>query len=140
MSEPTGRDGERGPRAALPLKGVRAGENHHARPALTPALSRTLERGKRKAPRWTVAFLRALERTGEARAAALDAGIDHSTAYARRRAHPDFADTWAGSQWVGSQWVGSQWTGSQWVGSQWVGSQWVGSQWMSSLWEEVGAR
>jgi hypothetical protein len=42
-----------------------------------------------------VAFLRALERTGEARAAALDAGIDHSTAYARRRAHPDFADTWA---------------------------------------------
>ena len=48
----------------------------------------------KRAPRWTVAFLRALERTGEARAAALDAGIDHSTAYARRRAHQDFAVAW----------------------------------------------
>jgi hypothetical protein len=49
----------------------------------------------KKAPRWTVAFLRALERTGEARAAAVDAGVDHSTAYARRRSHPDFAHAWA---------------------------------------------
>jgi hypothetical protein len=28
------------------------------------------------------------------RAAAVDAGIDHSTAYARRRAHPEFAEAW----------------------------------------------
>jgi hypothetical protein len=42
-----------------------------------------------------IAFLRALVRTGSARAAAADAGIDHSTAYARRRAHGDFADRWA---------------------------------------------
>lgn len=49
---------------------------------------------KRKPPRWTIPFLRALERTGQARAAAADAGIDHSTAYARRRAHADFAAAW----------------------------------------------
>jgi hypothetical protein len=53
-----------------------------------------MERGRRKAPRWTVSFLRALERTGEVRAAAEDAGIDYSTAYARRRAHADFGDAW----------------------------------------------
>ena len=41
-----------------------------------------------------VPFLRALERTGEVRAAAGDAGIDHSTAYARRRSHGDFAGAW----------------------------------------------
>src|SRR4051812_8295089 len=52
---------------------------------------------RRKAPRWVVPFLRALERTGEARAAAADAGIGWSTAYARRRAHPDFAAGWAGA-------------------------------------------
>lgn len=51
----------------------------------------------RKAPRWTVAFLRALERTGDARAAAKDAAIDHSTAYARRRTHADFAGAWRGA-------------------------------------------
>jgi hypothetical protein len=50
---------------------------------------------KRKAPRWVVAFLRALERTGDARASAEDAGVDHTTAYARRRAHGDFAADWA---------------------------------------------
>jgi len=49
----------------------------------------------RKAPRWTIAFLRALERTGEARAAAEDAGVDHTTAYQRRRAHAEFAADWA---------------------------------------------
>ena len=49
----------------------------------------------REAPRWTIAFLRALERTGEVRAAAKDAGIDFSTAYARRRAHAEFAERWA---------------------------------------------
>lgn len=54
------------------------------------------ERGK-KAPRWTVAFLRALERTGEVRAAAEDSGVDHSTAYARRRAHAEFALEWDGA-------------------------------------------
>jgi hypothetical protein len=48
----------------------------------------------RKPPRWTIAFLRALERIGAARAAAVDAGIDHSTAYARRRAHAEFAAAW----------------------------------------------
>src|SRR5438105_4781179 len=49
----------------------------------------------RKIPRWTTAFLRALERTGEAQAAAKDAGVDKSTAYARRRAHAEFAQAWA---------------------------------------------
>ena len=49
----------------------------------------------RKEPRWVIPFLRALERTGVARAAALDAGIDYTTAYARRTAHADFADRWA---------------------------------------------
>ena len=58
--------------ASLPLKGAR---------------------GKR-APRWTVAFLRALERTGEVEAAARDAGIDKSTAYSRRKAHSNFAEAW----------------------------------------------
>jgi len=48
----------------------------------------------KRTPRWTIAFLRALQRTGEARAAALDAGVDHTTAYARRRAHQDFAVAW----------------------------------------------
>jgi hypothetical protein len=50
--------------------------------------------GKRKPPRWVVPFLRALERTGDVRAAAEDAGIDHSTAYARRKRPGDFADAW----------------------------------------------
>jgi hypothetical protein len=48
----------------------------------------------KKQPRWTIAFLRALERTGDVRASAEDAGIDHSTAYARRRTHSDFARDW----------------------------------------------
>ncbi len=48
-------------------------------------------------PRWVTPFLRALERTGEARAAAKDAGIDHSTAHARRRAHGEFAERWSGA-------------------------------------------
>jgi hypothetical protein len=41
-----------------------------------------------------VPFLRALGRTGEVRAAAEDAGIDHTTAYARRKAYDDFAGDW----------------------------------------------
>ena len=48
----------------------------------------------RREPRWVLSFLRALERTGEVRAAAKDAGIDHSTAYARRKAHAEFAGQW----------------------------------------------
>ena len=50
--------------------------------------------GGRKAPRWTIAFLRALERGGEVEAAARDAGIDKTTAYLRRRTHSDFAQAW----------------------------------------------
>jgi hypothetical protein len=41
-----------------------------------------------------IAVLRALERTGVARAAAKDAGIDWSTAYQRRKAHAEFAEAW----------------------------------------------
>jgi hypothetical protein len=48
----------------------------------------------RKEPRWTVAFLRALERTGKVRWAAEDAGVDFTTAYARRKAHAEFAAAW----------------------------------------------
>ena len=66
-----------------------------SKPPLPGALPLKGARGKRKEPRWVVPFLRALERTGEARAAAKDAGIDHTTAYARRRAHADFAEAWA---------------------------------------------
>src|SRR5881275_3169313 len=51
----------------------------------------------KKKPRWVTPFLRALERTGVARAAAADAGVDYTTAYARRRTHADFATDWA---WV----------------------------------------
>ena len=48
----------------------------------------------KKSPVWQRYFLRALERTGDVRASAEDAGIDHSTAYARRRVHADFAAAW----------------------------------------------
>ena len=51
----------------------------------------------KREPRWVIPFLRALARTGEARTAAEDAGIDHSTAYARRRAHAEFAGLWLGA-------------------------------------------
>lgn len=60
----------------------------------SPPLQSSPKEKRKKAPRWTIAFLRALERTGEVRAAAEDAGIDFSTAYARRRAHSDFAYGW----------------------------------------------
>ena len=49
---------------------------------------------QRKPPRWVAHFVQGLERTGEVRAAAAWAGIDHSTAYQRRKAHPDFAAAW----------------------------------------------
>ena len=39
--------------------------------------------------------MRALERCGEARASAVAAGVDYTTAYARRRTHADFAADWA---------------------------------------------
>jgi hypothetical protein len=42
-------------------------------------------------------FLRALARTGDVRASAEDAGIDHSTAYARRKVYADFAADWEGA-------------------------------------------
>lgn len=51
------------------------------------------ERGRR-IPRWVGPFLRALERTGMVRVAAEDAGVDHTTAYARRRTHGEFAAAW----------------------------------------------
>ena len=50
-----------------------------------------------KEPRWVIPFLRALERTGEVRLAAKDSAIDHSTAYARRKSHREFAERWARS-------------------------------------------
>ncbi|MEO8454880.1 MAG: hypothetical protein ABI454_06960, partial [Sphingomicrobium sp.] len=50
--------------------------------------------GGRRPPRWVVPFLRALERTGAVRTAAEDAGVDHTTAYLRRRTHAEFAGQW----------------------------------------------
>ena len=49
----------------------------------------------RKAPRWCGAFLRALGECGQARRAAELAGVDHTTAYNRRKSHSEFADAWA---------------------------------------------
>lgn len=58
---------------------------------------------KRRQPRWVGAYLRALEKTGQVRSAALDAGIDHSTAYERRKAHADFALAWAAALQAGAR-------------------------------------
>jgi hypothetical protein len=44
-----------------------------------------------------VAFLRALERSGQVRHAAKDAGVDFTTAYQRRKAHAEFAAAWVGA-------------------------------------------
>jgi hypothetical protein len=52
-----------------------------------------------------VPFLRALARTGDVRAAAEDAGIDHSTAYARRKAHGEFAGLWRGALAAHETWM-----------------------------------
>jgi hypothetical protein len=49
----------------------------------------------RKPPRWVAAFLAALERGGDVRRAALEVGVDHSSAYNRRKTHADFAEGWA---------------------------------------------
>jgi hypothetical protein len=51
----------------------------------------------RKPPRWVAAFLRALERCGDVRRSALDAGVDFTTVYVRRKAHTDFAEAWEGA-------------------------------------------
>lgn len=51
----------------------------------------------KREPRWVSPFFRALARTGEVRSAVEDAGIDHSTAYARRRTHAEFAEGWRGA-------------------------------------------
>ena len=51
----------------------------------------------RKPPRWTEPFLLALVRTGEVREAAKWAGVDYTTAYARRKKYADFADAWDGA-------------------------------------------
>lgn len=61
-------------------------------------------RGRRKEPRWTIPFLRALVRTGDARGSAAEAGIDHTTAYARRKAHPEFASQWRGALAAHEKW------------------------------------
>ena len=49
----------------------------------------------RKPPRWVAPFLRALERGGDVRRAAFEVGVDHTTAYNRRKVHADFAAAWA---------------------------------------------
>src|SRR4051794_5925329 len=68
-------------------------------PGSPPASPRSPAEGggsnKRKPPAWAMYFLRAPERTGQARAAAEDAGVDHTTAYARRKAHAGIAAAWA---------------------------------------------
>jgi hypothetical protein len=48
----------------------------------------------RKAPAWVPYFLKSLERLGQVRAAAEEAGVDFTSAYARRKAHSDFAEAW----------------------------------------------
>ncbi|MEO5773112.1 MAG: hypothetical protein ABIQ32_03205 [Sphingomicrobium sp.] len=50
---------------------------------------------KKRQPAWVPYFLAALERIGAVRAAAAEAGIDYTSAYARRKAHADFAGQWA---------------------------------------------
>ena len=51
----------------------------------------------RKLPRWTGPFILALIRTGEVREAAKWAGVDFTTAYARRKKYPEFAEQWDGA-------------------------------------------
>jgi hypothetical protein len=51
--------------------------------------------GKKKgAPRWVRLFLRALGACANVRVAADAAGVDHSTAYNRRKRHSGFAEAW----------------------------------------------
>lgn len=58
----------------------------------------------KRGPRWTIAFLRSLERTGKVRTAAEDAGVDHTTVYARRRSHPEFDRLWRGALVAHEMW------------------------------------
>ena len=53
--------------------------------------------GKRKAPLWRQAFLRALRRTGNVRASAFEAGVDPGTAYDHRAKDAGFRGKWAGA-------------------------------------------
>ena len=48
----------------------------------------------RRGPAWVPYFLQSLARVGEVRRAAAEAGIDFTSAYARRKRHPDFAAAW----------------------------------------------
>ena len=50
--------------------------------------------GSIKPPRWVKPFLAALARGENVRAAAECVGVDFSTAYQRRKRHPDFRDAW----------------------------------------------
>lgn len=50
---------------------------------------------KQVEPQWVPGFLASLARTGNARLAATEAGIDHTTAYQRRLKRPEFAEAWA---------------------------------------------
>jgi hypothetical protein len=51
--------------------------------------------GKKKSPQWRKVFLRALARTGNARASAVEAGVDVGTAYDHRIKDPAFMAQWA---------------------------------------------
>lgn len=51
--------------------------------------------GRKKSPLWRKVFLRALARTGNARASAVEAGIDVGTAYDHRIKDPAFKAAWA---------------------------------------------
>lgn len=53
---------------------------------------------------WGLCFLRSLVRTGEVRAAALEAGIDEETANERRTADPQFAGLWRGALRAHEMW------------------------------------
>jgi hypothetical protein len=53
--------------------------------------------GKRKNPLWRKVFLRALARTGNARASAVEAGVDVGTAYDHRIRDAGFAKLWTGA-------------------------------------------
>jgi hypothetical protein len=53
--------------------------------------------GKKKSPLWRKVFLRALARTGNARASAVEAGVDVGTAYDHRIKDGAFLAQWAGA-------------------------------------------
>ena len=53
--------------------------------------------GRRKAPLWRQAFLRALRRTGNVRTSAFEAGVDPGTAYDHRAKDSGFRGKWAGA-------------------------------------------